>query len=184
MPQILPLNSMHLIVIQIYSGKYNTKFDISMYFYILLNEHFWNEIGWLLFMVHQSYADIYEIDGNNCFLALSLSLSLHLFTFKCGKIDHLTQTFLSWTSANFAYIIIDIFFTLTRAFIGNFISMPIRYVPTRIWIQYKIVDYNGIIFAVFPVNHFCSKSSHYVEEEEDKICCLESCRSFLSKCVS
>ena len=113
------------------------------------------------------------------FLSLIIiSFIASFFTFKCGKIDHLTQTFLSWTSANFAYIIIDIFFTLTRAFIGNFISMPIRYVPTRIWIKYKIVDYNGIIFAVFPVNHFCSKSSHYVEEEEDKICCLESCRSF------
>ena len=107
-----------------------------------------------------------------------ISFTASFFTFKCGKIDHLTQTFLSWTSANFAYIIIDIFFTLTRAFIGNFISMPIRYVPTRIRIKYKIIDYNGIIFAVFPVNHFCSKSSHYVEEEEDKICCLESCRIF------
>ena len=107
------------------------------------------------------------------FIIISYSFSSHpFFTFKCGKIDHLTQTFPSWTSANFCIHNNSHFFHADTCLHWKLYIYFNTWCPNmKLLIKCKIVNFNGTFFAVFPVNHFCSKSSHYVEEEEDKICC-------------
>ena len=91
---------------------------------------------------------------------------LYLFTFKCGKIDHLTCIF--WTSAKFCIYNNRVFFIYPDTCLHWKFCTYFKTLCSKInAVNNEITSYENVIFAsVFPVKTFVSKSSHY--EEEDK----------------